>query len=70
MKNQLIVTKEPISTEPVSITVSANPTNGGSVTGAGTYDIGSSVTLTATANTGYTFTNWTKNGVVVSTSAT
>ena len=70
VKNQLIVTKEPISTEPVSITVSANPTNGGSVTGAGTYDIGSSVTLTATANTGYTFTNWTKNGVVVSTSAT
>ena len=70
VKNQLIVTKEPISTEPVSITVSANPTNGGSVTGAGTYDIGSSVILTATANTGYTFTNWTKNGVVVSTSAT
>ena len=70
VKNQLIVTKEPISTEPVSITVSANPTNGGSVTGAGTYDIGSSVTLTATANTGYTFTNWTKNGGVVSTSAT
>jgi hypothetical protein len=70
VKNQLIVTKEPISTEPVSITVSANPTNGGSVTGAGTYDIGSSVTLTATANMGYTFTNWTKNGVVVSTSAT
>ena len=70
VKNQLIVTKEPISTEPVSITVSANPTNGGSVTGAGTYDIGSSVTLTATANTGYTFTNWTKNGVEVSTSAT
>lgn len=70
VKNQLIVTKEPISTEPVSITVSANPTNGGSVTGAGTYEIGSSVTLTATANTGYTFTNWTKNGVEVSTSAT
>ena len=70
VKNQLIVTKEPISTEPVSISVSANPTNGGSVTGAGTYDMGSSVTLTATANTGYTFTNWTKNGIVVSTSAT
>ena len=70
VKNQLIVTKEPVSTEPVSITVSANPTNGGGVTGAGTYDIGSSVTLTATANTGYTFANWTKNGVVVSTSAT
>ena len=70
VKNQLIVTKEPISTEPVSISVSANPTNGGSVTGAGTYDMGSSVTLTATANTGYTFTNWTKNGAVVSTSAT
>ena len=58
------------SADPVEITVSANPTACGTVTGAGTYDIGSSVTLTATANTGYTFTNWTKNGTVVSSNAT
>ena len=58
------------STDPVAITVSANPANGGTVTGAGTYDPGTTVTLTATANEGYTFTNWTRNGVVISTNAT
>ncbi len=53
-----------------TITVTANPTAGGTVTGAGTYDEGSTVTLTATANTGYTFSKWTKNGTQVSTNAT
>jgi hypothetical protein len=58
------------STDPVDITVSANPTNGGTVSGAGTYDPGTTATLTATANEGYTFSNWTRNGVVMSTNAT
>jgi hypothetical protein len=58
------------STDPIAITVSANPANAGVVTGAGTYDPGTTVTLTATANEGYTFANWTRNGVVVSTNAT
>ena len=58
------------STDPVAITVSANPANAGVVTGAGTYDPGTTVTLTATANEGYTFANWTRNGVVISTNAT
>ena len=53
-----------------SITASANPSSGGTVSGAGSYTHGSSCTLTATANTGYTFSNWTKNGTVVSTSST
>ena len=48
------------------ITASANPTEGGSVSGEGSYPHGSYCTLTATANTGYTFFNWTKNGQVVS----
>ena len=48
---------------------SANPTAGGTVSGGGTYTHGSTCTLTATANTGYTFTNWTKNGTIVSTDA-
>ena len=52
-----------------TITVSANPTNGGTVTGGGSYNQGASCTVSATANTGYDFTNWTENGNVVSTQA-
>ena len=37
------------------ITASANPTEGGTVEGAGNYAEGAEVTLTATANTGYAF---------------
>ena len=50
------------------ITASANPTAGGNVTGSGNYEQGTTCTLTATANSAYNFTNWTKNGTVVSTS--
>ena len=53
-----------------TVTASANPTAGGTVSGAGTYNHGATATLIAMANTGYTFTNWTKNGSVVSTNAT
>ncbi len=53
-----------------TITATANPTAGGTVSGAGTYNRFSTCTLVATANSGYTFTNWTKNGSVVSTNAT
>lgn len=35
-------------------------TNGGSATGAGEFDLGSEVTVRATANTGYTFNRWAK----------
>ncbi len=52
-----------------TIAVTANPSNAGSVTGGGTYNQGQSCTVTATANTGFTFTNWTENGDVVSTNA-
>ena len=52
-----------------TITVAANPSNGGTVTGGGTYNNGQSCTVTATPNTGYTFVNWTENGTQVSTSA-
>ena len=52
------------------ITASANPTAGGTITGAGTYNYGATVTLTATANASYTFVNWTKDGEEVSTNAT
>ena len=52
-----------------TINVSANPTEGGTVTGGGTYDEGTSCTVTATANTGYDFVNWTENGEEVSADA-
>ena len=52
-----------------TIAATANPTDGGGVTGGGTYNQGASCTLTATANEGYTFTNWTEGGTEVSTNA-
>ncbi len=58
------------ATPTFTITASANPTAGGSVTGAGTYDLGEGVNLVATPNAGYRFTSWTENGTVVSTNAT
>lgn len=57
--------------EPGRVRVFATPLGqGGTVSGAGTYDAGDSVTLTATANTGYSFRAWLKNGTaeVLSTS--
>ena len=52
-----------------TISASANPSNGGTVSGGGTYSLGATCTLVATANSGYSFTNWTENGTVVSTNA-
>jgi hypothetical protein len=52
-----------------TITVSASPSAGGTVGGGGTFASGSSRTVTATANSGYTFANWTENGSAVSSSA-
>lgn len=57
--------------EPGKIRIFATPLGqGGTVSGAGSYDKGDSVTLTATANTGYSFRAWLKNGTaeVLSTS--
>ena len=53
------------------VKATANPSEGGTVTGADTYNHGSQVTLKATANTGYEFVNWTtKGGTEVYTDAT
>jgi hypothetical protein len=52
-----------------SISVSASPSAGGTVGGGGTFTSGSSQTVTATANSGYTFADWTENGNIVSYSA-
>ena len=50
-------------------TISLTANTGGTITGAGTYAAGSNITVTATASEGYTFTNWTESGIVVSTDA-
>ena len=48
------------------ISASASPSSGGSVTGSGMYYQNRSCTLHASANTGYSFVNWTENGSHVS----
>ena len=57
------------TTTTYTITATANPTAGGTVSGTGTYTENTTCILTATANSGYTFTNWTLNGTEVSTSS-
>lgn len=52
------------------ITVTANSAEWGTVIGGGTYEHGSTCTLTATPTEGYAFINWSKDGEVVSAEAT
>ena len=48
------------------LTVSSANTTMGTVTGGGTYDYNSSVTITATPNTGYSFVSWSDDNTDVS----
>lgn len=50
-----------------TVRVGADPSKGGTVRGGGTYREGSSVTVTASAKSGYEFAGWTENGRTVST---
>ena len=62
--------KRSFTTLPLSeyaIVLLSNPSDGGTVSGGGSYQYGASCTVYATANSGYTFTNWTENGSQVST---
>ena len=52
-----------------SVITSASPSVGGGTSGDGTFNSGSSVTVVANANAGYTFVNWTEGGAEVSASA-
>ena len=52
-----------------TVSASASPSNGGTVSGAGSYASGATCTLVATPASGYEFTKWTKNGTQVSTNA-
>jgi uncharacterized repeat protein (TIGR02543 family) len=49
-----------------ALALSARPAEGGTVTGAGSFDTGKSVTATAAEKPNYTFVNWTEDGVSVS----
>ncbi len=50
----------------VYITTSVNPQAGGTASGGGQFTQGDNVSLTATANSNYTFTGWSENGVLLS----
>ncbi len=56
---------------PMSYTVdtSSSPTVGGTTSGDGSYVFNSSCTVIATPTTGYTFVNWTENGLEASLSS-
>ena len=58
-----------VGTLPV-IGVSASPSEGGTISGGGSHEWGKSVRVTATAEPGYEFANWTESGSVVSSTAT
>jgi len=49
-----------------AVTLSSNPAVGGTTSGAGTFVENSTRIVSATANTGYTFVNWTEGGLIVS----
>lgn len=52
-----------------TITAAIDPPEAGTVTGAGQYQAGETVTLVATAGDGYEFSGWQEGGQTVSTSA-
>ena len=53
-----------------TVTATAIPADGGTITGANTYNAGEECTLTATPNAGFNFLNWVKDGVIYSTDPT
>jgi hypothetical protein len=57
------------STSTYTVALSSNPLAGGTTSGSGTFNSGSSVTVSATTNNGYVFSNWTENGIPVSVNA-
>jgi len=59
---------KPSANDPL-INVTANIVDGGTVKGGGLFSVGSTCQVAATPASGYRFTNWTENGVVVSSDA-
>ena len=54
------------TTDSLTISVTANPSEGGTVSGGGKYLKGKTCVVAASANEGYVFSNWTENGTQVS----
>jgi uncharacterized repeat protein (TIGR02543 family) len=52
------------------IILSVNPAGAGTVSGSGSFDSATVRQISAVANSGYIFRNWTENGNVISTNAT
>ncbi|NLU38205.1 MAG: T9SS type A sorting domain-containing protein, partial [Bacteroidales bacterium] len=65
----LIANFELIAGEEYSVDLSVAPAASGTVSGAGSFESGSSVTVSATAANGYNFLNWTEGENIVSSSA-
>lgn len=65
----LVANFQLISGAQFAVILSSNPAGGGTTAGSGLYNAGSSVTVTANPNIGYTFINWTDKGVIASTSS-
>lgn len=65
----LVANFAPVPVGQFAVNLSSSPAAGGTTTGAGSYSTGSSVTATASPNAGFTFVDWTENGVRVSTSS-
>ncbi len=68
-KNRSLVANFRQKTTQYTLTLSATPTAGGTVSGAGTFNQNASVTVVATPATNFEFVNWTEGASVVSTSA-
>jgi uncharacterized repeat protein (TIGR03803 family) len=52
-----------------TVALTAMPSGGGTVSGPGTFALGTSQSVIATPNSGYLFEDWTENGAVVSSSS-
>ena len=62
--------KQPPQPTTYTVTVTADPPAGGTVTGGGRVTAGQSTTVTATANSGYVFDGWYKGTTLVSPAVT
>jgi hypothetical protein len=65
----LVANFAPVAAGQFALNLSSSPAAGGTTTGSGSFAAGTNVAITATANNGYTFVNWTDNGSVVSSSS-